>query len=807
MAIEKSIGQVQDAQSFDIPPEESDEIVVTIDGEVYDGDAPAETVEVGFSDNLAEYLTESQLQEIASNVISDYDSDVTSRRAWIESYLKGLDLLGVNIEEKTEPWAGAAGMYHPVLAEAVVRFQAESITETFPASGPARTKVVGKKTPEVMAQAVRVETELNYLMTDKMPECRDEHEQMLFMLPLAGSGFKKIYYDDLDDRPVSLFVGAEDLVVPYGASNLRTAPRYTHRMRHTPNEMRQLQVSGFYRDIEMSEPQSTEDDVEAKYAKLEGQEKSFSTDDRHTTLEMHVDMDLPGEFADPDGIHLPYIVTVDKGTSTVLAIRRNWSEADPKRRKRIHFAHYKYIPGTGFYGFGLIHLIGGLAKSATSILRQLVDAGSLQNLPAGFKSRGLRVKGNSTPLGPGEFRDVDVPSERIQDSLYVMQFNGPSGTLFELMTNLVQEARRLGSIADADIGSMRQDAPVGTTLAILERSLKVMSAVQARLHAAMKTELRLISKIVSENMDGNYEYDADGEFNRKNDFDGRVDIIPVSDPNASTMSQRVVQHQAALAAAAQAPQYYNQALLHRKLMEALGIDDPDKIVALPEEVVPADPVAENMGILNQKPVKAFLYQDHMAHIRVHKAAAEDPKIQQIVGQSPFAGAIQSAMAAHITEHVAYAYRAEVEKRLGVPLPPEGEPLPEDAERELAILVAAAGEKVLADNKAEVADEEAKAAENDPMTQIQLRKLDLDERKQGWRENSDQINMRLKETMAAADALLRKERIASDERREGARIGARIATDADRASKKAVESGVKIGLEMAKELTKNPIGGK
>jgi hypothetical protein len=620
--------------------------------------------------NLAEFIEDADLQSMASELISDFNADRESRSDWARAYVKGLDLLGMKIEERQQPWAGASGVFHPVLTESVVRFQAQAMGELFPASGPAKTKIMGKLTPEKIEQSERVQNELNYLLTEEMTEYRDEMEQMLFKLPLAGSAFKKIYYDPISDRPCAMFVPSEDFVASYGTTDIMACPRYTHVMKKTRNEILELQVAGFYRDVDLPDPEPDFSDIQEKYDELDGESAVIEDDDRHTILEVHVDINMPEDFDDPDGIARPYVITIDKSSQEILAIRKNWYEDDPKKRKRQHFVHYKYLPGLGFYGTGLIHLIGGLAKSATSILRQLIDAGTLSNLPAGLKARGMRIKGDDTPLMPGEFRDVDVPGGAIRDSITFIPYKEPSSVLYSLLGNIVEEGRRIGSVADIQVGDVSAQAPVGTTLALMERSMKVMSGVQARLHAAMKKELRLLAKIVHDYMPPEYSYDIDGEFNRVADFDKRIDVIPVSDPNAATMSQRIMQYQAALQLAQQAPQLYDMGKLHRQMLEVLGIQDADDIIKLPDDIKPADPVTENMMILKQEPTKAFKYQDHEAHIQVHMSMLQDPKIQQMVGQSPFAQQIQQAMAAHVTEHVAFQYRREIEKMLGVEMPNE-----------------------------------------------------------------------------------------------------------------------------------------
>lgn len=740
--------------------------------------------------NLAEFIEESELESMASELVSDFESDRESRSDWARAYVKGLDLLGMKIEDRQQPWAGASGVFHPVLTESVVRFQAQAMGELFPASGPVRSKIMGKMTPEKADQANRVQNEMNYLLTEEMTEYRDELEQMLFKLPLAGSAFKKVYYDPLMDRPCAVFVPSEEFVVSYGATDLMTCPRYTHVMKKSENEIRELQVAGFYRDVELPAPSPDFSDIQEKYDELDGESAVIEDDDRHTILEMHVTINMPDEFDDPDGIARPYVVTIDKSSREILSIRKNWYEDDQRKKKRLHFVHYRYLPGLGFYGTGLIHLIGGLAKSATSILRQLVDAGTLSNLPAGLKARGLRIKGDDTPLMPGEFRDVDVPGGAIRDSITFIPYKEPSSVLYSLLGNIVEEGRRIGSVADIQVGDTNAQAPVGTTLALMERSMKVMSGVQARLHAAMKKELRLLAKIVHDYMPEEYAYEVDGDFSRTDDFDKRIDVIPVSDPNAATMSQRIMQYQAALQLAQQAPQLYDMGKLHRQMLEVLGIQDADDLIKLPDDIKPADPVTENMMILKQEPVKAFKYQDHEAHLAVHMAAAQDPKLAQMIGQSPFAQVIQQAMAAHITEHVAFQYRREMEKMLGVELPSEDQNLPEDVEVEISRLAKDAAEKLLKKDQAEAAQEQAQAQQQDPVVQMQQQELQL---------KAQELQHKMQ--LDTAKLQLEAEKIKATNQREGAKLGVKLATDLDNSQRADQQAGAKLGVELAKELGK------
>ena len=756
----------------------------------FEGEVTESLVGPGHDANLAEFIDDDELTIMASEMIADFQADRESRSDWARAYVKGLDLLGMKVEDRQQPWSGASGVFHPLLTEAVVRFQAQAMGEIFPASGPVRTKIVGKQTPDKTDQANRVQNEMNYLLTEEMSEYRDEMEQMLFKLPIAGSAFKKVYYDPLMERPCAMFVPSEDFVASYGASDLKTCPRYTHVMKKTANEVLQLQVNGFYKEGELPEPTPDYSDIQEKYDELDGEEAVIEDDDRHTILEMHVDLNLSGEFEDPDGIARPYVVTIDKSSSTILAIRRNWYEGDEKKKKRMHFVHYRYLPGLGFYGTGLIHLMGGLAKSATSILRQLIDAGTLSNLPAGLKARGLRIKGDDTPLMPGEFRDVDVPGGAIRDSITFIPYKEPSSVLYSLLGNIVEEGRRIGSVADMQVGDMNPNAPVGTTLALMERSMKVLSGVQARLHASLKHELRILAKIIHDYMPSEYSYEIEGSFDRKSDFDKRVDVIPVSDPNAATMSQRVMQYQAAIQLAQQSPQIYDMGKLHRQMLEVLGVQNADEIVKLPDDMKPADPVTENMMIMKQEPIKAFKYQDHEAHIAVHMAAAQDPKIMQIIGQSPFASAIQQAMAAHITEHVAFQYRREIEKQLGVEMPNEDQPLPEDVEVQISRLAKDAAEKVLQKDKAEAAQMQAQQQQQDPLTQIQQRELAIKE-----------ADSQHKRQMDLAKLELEAAKLQTTQKVEGAKIGAKIATELDKEQRKDKREGTKLGIDIAKELDK------
>ena len=713
-----------------------------------------------FDSNLAEFLDESALETLASELTSDFDDDIGSRKDWMQTYVDGLELLGMKIEERTEPWEGACGVYHPLLSEALVKFQAETMMSSFPAAGPVKTQIIGKETPEKKASAVRVQEDMNYQLTDVMTEFRPEHERMLWGLGLSGNAFKKVYYDPHIERQISLFVPAEDLVVPYGASNLETAERVTHVMRKTENELRRLQVAGFYRDIDLGDPENVLDEVEKKIAEKMG--FRATTDSRYKLLEMSVDLDLPGfeheEDGEPTGIKLPYIVTIEKGSSKVLAVRRNWNPDDETCQKRQHYVHYGYVPGFGFYCFGLIHLIGAFAKSGTSLIRQLVDAGTLSNLPGGFKARGLRVKGDDTPISPGEWRDVDVPSGTIRDNLLPLPYKEPSQTLMALLGQIVDEGRRFANTADLQISDMSANAPVGTTLAILERTLKVMSAVQARVHYAMKQELKLLKDIIAAYTPEEYEYQPTEGSRRakRSDYDD-VYVIPVSDPNASTMAQKIVQYQAVMQLAQQSPQIYNMPLLHRQMLEVLGIKEASKLVPMEEDQKPTDPVSENQNVLMMKPVKAFMYQDHQAHIMVHMSAMQDPKIMSLLKNNPMAQQLQQAMMAHINEHLGFEYRKQIELQLGMSLPPQKDESGEDinmdpeVEARLAPLLAQASQRLLATNQQQAAQQQAQQQAQDPMVQLQQQELQIKMAEQQRKVAKDATDAQLKQEQLTIEA--------------------------------------------------------
>jgi hypothetical protein len=757
-----------------------------------------------FDANLAEYMSENELAQLSSDLVGEFDEDISSRKDWIQTYVDGLQLLGMKIEERMEPWPGACGVYHPLLSETLVKFQAETIMAIFPAAGPVKTQIIGKETPEKKAAAERVQDDMNYQLTDVMQEYRPETERMLWGLGLSGNAFKKVYFDPSLDRQVSMFVPAEDLVVPYGAASLAQAPRITHVMRKTKNELRKLQVAGFYRDIDLAEPADTFDEVEKKIAEKMG--FRASTDDRYKLLEMQCDLDLE-EYPDvdkdgePTGIALPYIVTIEKSSGEILAIRRNYRPEDENKQKRNHFVHYGYIPGFGFYCFGLIHLIGAFAKSGTSILRQLVDAGSLSNLPGGFKTRGLRTKGDDTPISPGEFRDVDVPSGTMRDNIMPLPYKEPSMVLAGLLDKIIDEGRRFASAADLNVSDMSGQAPVGTTLAILERTLKVMSAVQARIHYSLKEELKLLRDIIRDYTPDEYSYEPNEGPARakKSDYDD-CDVIPVSDPNASTMAQKIVQYQAVLQLAQGAPQLYNLPLLHRQMLDVLGIKNANKLVKLPEDQVPEDPVSENANILMMKPVKAFLYQDHPAHIQVHMAAMKDPKIMQLVGQNPQAQTMQAAMLAHINEHIAYEYRKQMEMQMGIELPfhpdetdQSERQMPEMLEVAISQRAAIAAQQLLQRNTQEQQAQQAQQAAQDPIIQMQQQELQIKQAE------VDIKNRKLMADSAAkADQLaIERERIKSQEMIAGMNAQIKVAQEDKGRAAKEQEIGAKLGIDLAK----------
>ena len=778
---------------LEIEIEDPEEVNIKIGGLELEIDP--DEMDDGFNDNLAEEMDDDLLQNLASDLIEDYEGDLSARRDWLDTYVDGLDLLGLKLEDRSEPWEGACNVFHPLLTETLVKFQAETMTETFPAAGPVKTQIIGKETEEKIDAAQRVQDDMNYQLTEKMVEYRPEHERMLWGLGLAGNAFKKVYYDPSLERQVSMYIPAEDIVVPYGASSLATAERVTHVMRKTGNELKKLQVGEFYRDVDLGEPSHDLEEVEKKIAEKMG--FNATTDNRFKLLEMHVDLDLEGYEDEDDGektgIALPYVVTIERSTQTILAIRRNWNPDDNTKQKRQHFVHYGYIPGFGFYHFGLIHLIGAFAKSGTMLLRQLVDAGTLSNLPGGFKTRGLRIKGDDTPIAPAEFRDVDVPSGTIRDNILPLPYKEPSQVLNQLMNQIIEEGRRFASAADLKVSDMSANAPVGTTLAILERTLKVMSAVQARIHYAMRQEFRLLKSIIRDYTDDEYTYDPiDGTPGvKKSDYDS-VDVIPVSDPNAATMSQKVVQYQAVMQMASANPQIFDLVELNRQMLDVLGIKNAEKLIPSDKDVKAADPVTENMNIINMKPVKAFAYQDHEAHITTHMSFRDDPKIRQMVGQNPQAGAMLSAMEAHIAEHLAFEYKRQMEEQLGVDLPTvdEENEIPKEYEVEISRLSSEAAKKLLRKDVAEAQMMQQQAQAQDPMLQMQQKELQLKEMEIQTKAQKTMADIELDKARIEVDRM----RIESQEKIAGAELGARAAIEKQKLDAEELRQGARLGME-------------
>ena len=756
-SIEITTGEEDEESTINMLPDGSAEIIM---GEAIINDDD----EFGFDSNLAEHMDEGALNSLASDLTELFEADMVSRKDWADTFVKGLEVLGFKYEERTEPWDDACGVYSTVLAEAAIRFQAETMSETFPAAGPVKTKILGKVTKEKEEAAERVKNDMNYQLTERMVEYRPEHERMLYSLGLAGSAFKKVYFDPLLGRQVSIYLPAEDVVVPYGASHIETAERVTHVMRKTKNEMDKLMANGFYREVELGEPQSFPTDVEKKKAEEGGY--TIQSDDRYTLLEISVDMLIEGVDDEEDELPKPYVVTIERGSMEVLSVRRNWEEKDPLRLKDDHFVHYVYVPGFGFYGLGLIHIIGGYARAGTSIIRQLVDAGTLSNLPGGLKARGLRVKGDDTPISPGEFRDVDVPSGSIRDNIMMLPYKEPSQTLLALLQRITDEGRRLGAISDMNVSDMSANAPVGTTLALLERTLKPMAAVQARVHYAMKLEFTLLKKIIAEEAPEEYGYQPETGLAkaRKRDYE-MVDVIPVSDPNSSTMAQRVVQYQAVFQMSQSAPQIYDLPYLHRQMIEVLGIKNADKIVPTSEDQRPRDPVSENMSALVGKPMKAFIYQDHEAHITTHTSFMQDPMIAQTIGQNPQAQQIMASLQAHIAEHLGFSYRKQMEERLGVTLPPPDEQLPEDVEVQLSKLIADGGKQLAQQHQQQNAQQQAQQQAADPLFQLEQAKVKVQEMEVTRKVHKDQTDA----DIAAAKLVMEKERVNIEAKKEGMRV--------------------------------------
>ena len=755
MAIEKGLYAAPDGltEGMDVELEGSDpaeleievvnpEMVTLDDGSVEITIIPDANVAdlMDFNVNLAEVLDEDVLQNLASEVLGLVEADIDSRKDWADTFVKGLEVLGFKYEERTDPWEGACGVYSNVLAEAAIRFQAETMSETFPAAGPVKVKILGEENELKVEAAERVRADMNYELTERMVEYRSEHERMLYSLGLAGSAFKKVYYDPNIGRQIAVYIPAEDVVVPYGASHIETAERVTHIMRKTKNDLKKLQASGFYREVDLGEPQPYHSDIEKQKAEDSG--VSLTDDDRYAVYEIHADMVIDG--IDDDEIAKPYVITIERGTGEVLSIRRNWNEMDTLHLKRQHFVHYVYVPGFGFYGLGLIHIIGGYAKAGTSLIRQLVDAGTLSNLPGDLKARGLRIKGDDTPIEPGEWKDVDVPSGSIRDNIMPLPYKEPSQTLLALLNQITTEGRRLGAISDMNISDMSANAPVGTTLALLERTLKPMAAVQARVHYAMKQEFKMLKLIMSEYAPADYGYEPiRGAVTAKKDDYMMVDVIPVSDPNSSTMAQRVVQYQAVLQMAQSAPQIYDLPQLHRQMIEVLGVKNAEKLVPMEDDLKPTDPVSENMDALTGKPVKAFMYQDHDAHIATHQSFMQDPQVAQMIGQNPQAGAIMAALQAHLAEHTAFKYRKQMEEKIGAPLPPPNEQLPEDIEVTLAQVMAKAGTQLSQANQQQAAQAAAQQQMQDPTFQLQQQELAIKQAEVQRKSQKDQMDAQLR----------------------------------------------------------------
>tara|TARA_R110000824_G_scaffold7001_1_gene32082 strand:- start:3481 stop:6015 length:2535 start_codon:yes stop_codon:yes gene_type:complete len=830
MAIDKPLNGLLSQDDFEMGPEGlliaeeedslGDSLVTELDdgGVLIDFDPMADLLETEdeFDSNLAEFIDDQDLTELGNDCISKFESDKTSRSEWEQTYKQGLDQLGLEIEDRTTPWAGACGVFHPMLSEAVVRFQSQTIQEIMPAKGPVRTQCWGVVTDERTQQAHRVQEYMNYQLLEVMTEYRSETEKLLFSLPLAGSAFRKIYFDPSLGRPTSMFVPAEDFVVAYHESDLDQAERYTHVMNRSSNQVRKLQVNGFYRDVELTTSHVEDNPITEKYNEIGGVRPSWDDNERHQLLEMHSVLDLPG-FEDPDGVALPYVITIDKSSSTVLSIYRNWEEDDPNRLKKQHFVHYGYVPGIGFYNLGLIHMIGGLAKSATSLLRQLVDAGTLSNLPGGLKTRGLRIKGDDTPIMPGEFRDVDVPGGVIRDNITFLPYKEPSSVLYQLLGNIVDEGRRFASMADMKVADMNQNAPVGTTLAIMERAMKVQSAIQARIHASLKQEYKILAGIIRDYTSPSYPYETEeGESIKSEDFDDRVDVIPVSDPNASTMSQRIMQYQAAMQLAQQSPGLYDMPLLHRQMMELIGIPNADKIVPMPDEIVPTDPVSENEDLLTMKPVKAFEYQDHEAHMKVHMVLKNDPQVKEQMQNNKMGGPMSAALDAHIREHLAFIFRSQIEEELGFELPPTNQPLPADIEKRLSGLVAEAADQMLGKKQAKAKAQKDAQMQKDPIVQQREKELQIRQQDVQRKAQADQSKLQLEQQKIAAKQQSDMSRDQLEQQKIVAKQQLDISKDQLEREKFAAEQGqfetekeieiAKLGLEEAHIETQQEIDG-
>jgi len=784
--------------AIEIEIEDPESVSIGIDGIEIELEKRKPTAE-DFDANLADFMEEKDIATLGEDLIADFEKDINDRKEWMQTYVEGMKLLGLKYEERSEPWEGACGVFHPMLTESVVRFQSEGIMETFPAAGPVKTQIIGKDTPEKEEASLRVREDMNYQLTEIMTEYRPEHEKMLWNLPISGSAFKKVYFDPNKGRQVAMFIPAEDIVVPYGASSLETAERVTHVMRKTKNEIIKLQDAGFYSDVDLGEPKFELDDIEKQKAEEMG--LTATEDDRYRILEMHVDLDLPGyEHKDkkgkPTGIGLPYVITIDKSSGQILAIRRNWYEDDELHTKRQHFVHYQYIPGFGFYGYGLIHLIGGYAKSATMLIRQLVDAGTLSNLPGGLKSRGLRIKGDDTPIQPGEFRDVDVPSGSIRDNILPLPYKEPSQVLYTLFQNIVQEGRAFASAGDMNVSDMSAQAPVGTTLAILERTLKVMGAVQARMHYTMRQEFKLLKAIIADYTPEEYDYEPieGSRHAKKSDYD-LVAVIPVSDPNASTMAQKIVQYQAAMQLAQTAPQLYDLPLLHRQMIEVLGIKNAAKLVPIEDDAVPTDPVQENQNLLTGKPIKAFIEQDHEAHIATHMSAMQNPKIMALLQMNPQAPALQAAMMAHINEHIGFEYRKQVEASIGLMLPTEDQEknMTPEVAAQVAQLTAQASQRLMQQAQSEAAQQAAQQKAQDPIIQMQQQELQIKIQELQLKQQKQQI-----EAAAKADQIrIEESRIAAQKEIAAMQVAANAAAQKEKMQRQTQTEGARMGVDIAK----------
>ena len=809
MAIEKGINPAAKSIEDELEGVEMEDVGVDADLEIEVVNPDAVTLDDGsmeitlipdaeisdfteFDMNLAEVLDESHLQELSGDIVGLVTADIEGRKEWADTFVKGLDVLGFKYEERTEPWEGACGVYSTVLAEAAIRFQAETMSETFPSSGPVKVKILGEETKDKIEAAERVKADMNYELTERMVEYRPEHERLLYSLGLAGSAFKKVYFDPNLGRQVAIYIPAEDVIVPYGASHIETAERVTHVMRKTKNEMRKLQVAGFYRDVDLGEPEPYHSDIEERKAEEGG--FSLTDDNRYALYEVHADLVIEGVDDSDEDIAKPYIVTIERGSGEVLAIRRNWNEDDELTLKRQHFVHYVYVPGFGFYGLGLIHIIGGYARAGTSLIRQLVDAGTLSNLPGGLKSRGLRIKGDDSPIEPGEWKDVDVPSGSIRDNIMPLPYKEPSQTLLALLNQITNEGRRLGAISDMNISDMSANAPVGTTLALLERTLKPMAAVQARVHYAMKQEFKMLKALMAEYAPEDYGYQPErGEVSARQGDYMTTDVIPVSDPNSSTMAQRVVQYQAVLQMAQQAPQIYDLPQLHRQMIEVLGVKNADKLVPTKDDAKPTDPVSENMDALIGKPVRAFIYQDHQAHIATHMSFMKDPMMAQMIGQNPQAQQIMASLQAHIAEHLGFQYRQQIEEKLGAPLPAPNEELPEEVEVQLARLVADAGQQLTQANQQKAAQQQAQQQQQDPAFQLQQMETQAKVQEVQRKAAKDQMDAQLKQ--AALQQKAQKDLVDSALEAEKLKI------DQQELQLDAQKEGVKLAADRRKDNTK------